>query len=157
MKKRSGSFAVGMGYFRNWKPIGIRKHFSNRSRNQSRRACSLRFMVWQAWMRQSISGHCTHAVELSGAVILIFPFMRSGCGWNIFSGSHLMRKCLRKGWMSGLRDGRHSRSRELYSIERTEKQWDRMKTDGHILWKINRIINRIKNKSMKCDKIEINR
>ena len=24
-------------------------------------------------------------------------------------------------------------SRELYSIERTEKQWDRMKTDGHIL------------------------
>lgn len=53
--------------------------------------------------------------------------------WNIFSGSHLMRKCLRKGWMSGLRDGRHSRSRELYSIERTEKQWDRMKTDGHIL------------------------
>lgn len=64
---------------------------------------------------------------------LDFSFMRSGCGWNIFSGSHLMRKCLRKGWMSGLRDGRHSRSRELYSIERTEKQWDRMKTDGHIL------------------------
>lgn len=50
-----------------------------------------------------------------------------------FSGSHLMRKCLKKGWMSGLRDGRHSGSRALYSIERTEKQWDRMNTDGHIL------------------------
>ena len=35
--------------------------------------------------------------------------------------------------MSGLRDGRHSGSRALYSIERTEKQWDRMNTDGHIL------------------------
>lgn len=45
----------------------------------------------------------------------------------------LNEKMFEEGMNVCLRDGRHSRSRELYSIERTEKQWDRMKTDGHIL------------------------
>lgn len=45
----------------------------------------------------------------------------------------LNEKMFEEGMDVWLRDGRHSRSRELYSIERTEKQWDRMKTDGHIL------------------------